>query len=256
MAIVLIASGVILLGSFLFAMLGLGGSMVYVPVLHWLGFDLKTVAIPLGLLLNGMTTLFALVTFSRSRLVDWRGGWSMGLAAVLAAPLGAMIEPAAPHALLLGGFAVLVAAAALRMFWQVRQQEPAAHAMLPLPRRLLVGGLCGLGIGFIAGLLGVGGGFIAVPLFMAMGYPTKRAAGTTAMVASFSSFSGVVGHAARGHFPLLLTLLAVVAVCAGALSGARFMVARTKTGGIKLTYATLLLVIAVKLAWEAFHYHI
>ena len=44
-------------------MLGLGGGMIYVPVLKWAGFSVKEVAIPLGLLLNGLNTLLALIPF-------------------------------------------------------------------------------------------------------------------------------------------------------------------------------------------------
>lgn len=42
--------GLIFIVSFVFAMLGLGGGMLYVPIFHWLGFGLKDVVIPLWLL--------------------------------------------------------------------------------------------------------------------------------------------------------------------------------------------------------------
>lgn len=45
--------------SAVFAALSLGGGMLYVPVLSWLGLPLKSAAIPLGLLLNGLNTLVA-----------------------------------------------------------------------------------------------------------------------------------------------------------------------------------------------------
>ena len=88
-----LAAAVIAAASFLFAMLGLGGGMVYVPILHWMGFDLKTVAIPLGLLLNGLNTFLALTVYARKGLVDWRGGAAMGIAATVGAPLGALVQP-------------------------------------------------------------------------------------------------------------------------------------------------------------------
>lgn len=59
---------IIFVASFLFAMLGLGGGMVYVPVLTLAGFDVKEVAIPLGLLLNGLNTLLALIPFARKKI--------------------------------------------------------------------------------------------------------------------------------------------------------------------------------------------
>ena len=87
---------IILAASFLFAMLGLGGGMVYVPLIKWAGYDLKAVAIPLGLLLNGLNTLLALIPFAAARLVDWRGALPMALAATVTAPLGAWMMQRLP----------------------------------------------------------------------------------------------------------------------------------------------------------------
>ena len=42
----IIVAFIIAIASFVFAMLGFGGGMVYVPVLNWAGFDMKEVAIP------------------------------------------------------------------------------------------------------------------------------------------------------------------------------------------------------------------
>ena len=68
--------GLIFVVSFVFAMLGLGGGMLYVPIFHWLGFGLKEVVIPLGLLLNGLNTLIALIPYGRKKT----GGLARGVA--------------------------------------------------------------------------------------------------------------------------------------------------------------------------------
>ena len=58
---------IIAIASFVFAMLGLGGDMVYVPVLNWAGFDMVKVAIPMGLLLNGLNRALVLILFARKK---------------------------------------------------------------------------------------------------------------------------------------------------------------------------------------------
>jgi len=248
-----VAAGIIFLASFLFAMLGLGGGMVYVPVLHWIGFDLKTEAIPLGLLLNGLNTLLALVVYGRKGLVDWRGGWPMGLAATLSAPLGALMQPHVPRETLLVFFAAAVAAAALKILLSGAREPKgrSAHVASAAAGRVVWSVLAGLLIGFIGGMLGIGGGFIVAPVLMAMGYPTKRAAATTALVVTFSSFSGFAGYAAQGHFPVGATAMGLVAVLLGSQLGARFMTEKAKGPWIKRTYGIVLVVIAAKLALEA-----
>jgi hypothetical protein len=244
-----IVFAVILVASFLFAMLGMGGGMVYVPVLHWAGFDLKGIAIPLGLLLNGLNTLLALVPYSRAKLVDWRGGLPMGITATLFAPLGAYSVKYFPARVLLVFFAAAVVVAAVRMFATAARAEPAT--MIPMRRRLLIGTASGGAIGFLGGLLGIGGGFIIAPLLMWMGYPTKMAAATTAYVVTFSSFSGFFGHVAEGHLEGKLTALVVLGVLLGSQLGASFMAKKAKAGWVKRTYGLVLLAIAAKLFYDA-----
>jgi uncharacterized membrane protein YfcA len=237
-AVVALASGV-------FVMLGLGGSMVYVPAFTWAGFPVKEVAIPLGLLLNGLTTLLALIPYSRHHLVDWKGGSVMALAAVLLAPVGAVTARFVPVRALLLLFALGVVVAALRMLLVAQAPEPVER--LPLRRRWVIGGGAGGFAGFAGGLLGIGGGFIMAPILMWMGYRTKEAAATTAFVVAFSSFSGYLGHVAQGHFDWRLALVVVPAVVVGSQLGAHSMSTRMKPRLVKQVYSVVLLAIALKL---------
>jgi uncharacterized membrane protein YfcA len=236
---------IISLASFIFVMLGLGGAMVYVPVLKWAGFSVKDVAIPLGLLLNGLTTLLALPAYARNKLVDWKGGFAMAAAAFVAAPIGALVTNYVPVNLLLILFAAAVVVAAGRMVFISRQPEP--ETMLSMKNRAVIGGLVGAFAGFLAGLLGVGGGFIMAPLLMWMGYKTKQAAATSAFAVTFSSFSGFLGHMAVGHFNWLLTIILVIAILIGSQLGSQFMIHKAKPKWVKQLYAVVLLAIAVKL---------
>ncbi|WP_457654524.1 sulfite exporter TauE/SafE family protein [Rhodocaloribacter sp.] len=238
---------IIFAASFLFAMLGLGGGMVYVPVLKWAGFPVKEVAIPLGLLLNGLNTLLALIPYSRKKLVDWKGGMAMAAAAFLMAPVGAYTAQYVPVRTLLILFAVAVFIAAMRMLAFARQPEP--EQIMPLKKRSVIGGGVGAFAGFMGGMLGLGGGFIIAPILMWMGYRTKEAAATTAFVVTFSSFSGYLGHVAEGHFNWTLTIIVVIAVIIGSQLGGSFMSAKAKPKWVKRLYAVILLVIAVKLVW-------
>jgi len=233
--------------SFLFSMLGLGGALIYLPVLTWAGFPVKGVAIPLALLLNGLTTLIALVPYFRGRLVDWNGGLGMTVGAFVFAPVGALASGALPVRLLLTLFALAVVAAALRMLLTARRPEP--KALMPLRKRLIIGAVVGILAGFMAGLLGIGGGFIMSPLLMWMGYETKRAVATSAFAVTFSSFSGFAGHAAQGHFYPGLTVLLAFAVLVGAFTGSHFMARKAKSSRVKQVFAFVLFGIATKLLW-------
>lgn len=236
---------IILLASFIFAMLGLGGGMIYVPVLKWAGFNVKEVAIPLGLLLNGLNTLLALIPYTRKKLVDWKGGMAMALAALVFAPIGAYTAQYVSVKLLLLLFAIAVLAAAVRMVFFAKNPEP--EEMMSLKKRSLIGVGVGAFAGFIGGMLGLGGGFIIAPILMWMGYKTKQAAATTAFVVTFSSISGYLGHMAQGHFNWTLTIIVVIAVIIGSQLGGSFMSAKAKPKYVKALYALVLFAIAIKM---------
>ncbi len=231
--------------SFLFSMLGLGGAIVYVPVLKWAGFPVKEVAIPLALLLNGLTTLIALFPYFRNKLVDWKGGLGMTIGAFVFAPVGAVVSRSIPVKSLLILFSVAVVIVALRMFITSKSPEP--KELMSLKKRLIIGAAIGSLAGFIAGLLGIGGGFIMSPLLMWMGYETKNAVATSAFAVTFSSFSGFAGHVAQGHFNWALTLILVVAVLIGALGGSGFLVRKAKSSRVKQVFALVLFGIAAQL---------
>jgi uncharacterized membrane protein YfcA len=245
-----VVSLIILAASFLFAMLGLGGGTVYTPVLMWAGFPVKEVAIPLGLLLNGLNTLLALIPFARKKLVDWKGGAFMAFTALVFAPLGALTTKYVPVKTLLLIFAVLVIIIALRMVVFAKNPEP--ETMMPLKKRLLIGGITGAVAAFLGGLLGVGGGFIIAPVLMWMGYKTKEAAATTAFVVTFSSFSGYFGHMAGGSINWKITIPVLIAVVIGSQAGAMFMAGNINPKVVKITYAVVLFLIAIKLITGVF----
>jgi len=246
----LIATGLVFAVSLVFSMLGLGGAMLYVPIFKWLELPLKTVAIPLGLLLNGATSLSAFLRYWREGLVDFRGGLPAAVSAVIAAPLGAWCMGYVPRdALLLifAGFTALAGAYSLRAGAQEAAEPPSRQ------RRLLIGLGLGAGEGFVGGLLGVGGGFIVAPVLMALGFPTKRAVATTSFIVTFASISGFAAHAAAGRFDPLLTGLTLAAAIAGAQAGAWFMATRAKPAWVKRFYGGLLLAVAAKLFWDVMH---
>lgn len=239
---------IIAAASFIFAMLGLGGGMVYVPVLNWAGFDMVSVAIPLGLLLNGLNTALVLIPFARKKMVDWKGGAVMAATALVASPLGARTSEHVPVQTLKILFAVMVIAAALRTLWTSRQNDP--EELMSLKKRSIIGFFVGGFAGFIGGMLGLGGGFIIAPILMMMGYKTKEAAATTAFVVTFSSISGYLGHVSQGHMNWPLTIIVVLAVVIGSQLGGRYMTQKAKSKQVKIIYAIVLLLIAIKMSYE------
>jgi uncharacterized membrane protein YfcA len=241
-----LATALVFLIALVFSMLGLGGGMLYVPAFKWLALPVKTIAVPLSLLLNGVTTASAFTRYAREGMVDFRGGLPAALTALAAAPLGAHVMQYVPVPTLLAIFAVTTALAGLR---SLTAGPPRESVDTPASRggRLAIGIGVGGFEGFMGGLLGVGGGFIVAPILMELGYSPKRAAATTSFIVTFASVSGFLAHAAEGRVEPLLTVLTLAAAIAGSQLGAWLMMRKAKPAWVKRLYGVLLLTVAAKL---------
>ncbi len=184
--IITVVAAVILVLAFIFSMLGLGGAMLYIPIFHWVGYDFRSVAIPTGLLLNGITALSASIYYLRAKMVDVKGGVPLIISSFIGAPVGAYFTRIVPTQALIVLFAISMVFAGGRML--MVSGKPDKETMMAPNLRMALMGVGGFFIGFIAGLLGVGGGFLFVPMMMAMGYKTKEAAATSAFVVVFPLF--------------------------------------------------------------------
>lgn len=237
--------------AFIFSMLGLGGAMVYNPLMVWFGYDFKSVVVPTGLLLNGLTAVSAAWAYYRKGMIDFSVALPLVITSALGAPAGAYFTQFISTNVLLGLFAVAVVFAGGRMLLVSKATDPDTMRGTPRQRMLWGAGL-GFGIGFIAGMLGIGGGFLIVPLLMAMGYPTKIAAATSAFTVVFSSFTGFLGHLAVGHFDWAFMLTLSVAVVIGSQIGARVMATQMKPRQIKQMFGVVLLFVGLKMIWGLF----
>ncbi len=236
--------------SVVFAMLGLGGAMLYIPVFHWFAYDFRSVAIPTGLLLNGITALSAAIFYLKAKMVDVKGSIPLIITSFIGAPIGAYFTKMVSTDSLILLFAIAMIFAGGKMLLSAGQPEK--NHMMPVRKRMVLMGIAGFFVGFIAGLLGVGGGFLFVPMMIAMGYKTKAAAATSSFVVIFSSFSGFAGHVAEGHFNWPLMIATSIAVIIGSQIGAKVMKDKMKAKWIKQMFAVVLLGVAVKLLWKLY----
>lgn len=244
----LVSAALVFVFSGLMAMAGLGAAFLFVPLFYYLGVPLAE-ATPTALLLNVVSLVFAAVNYWRGRLINWRVGVPILITAVLLAPLGARLTPLVDKQLLLGLFAAfLVVAGALMLFYRAQARAR------PLSRPVEAGVGAGVGsvAGFLGGLLGVGGGNFIVPALNWLGLDAKIAAGTTALVVVFSSFSGFLGHASLGGLDPLFLALTAGAAAGGSLLGSQLMKDRLSSAQLKRLIGVVLWLIAVKMLFDLF----
>jgi len=217
--------------SFVFSMLGLGGGLVYVPLLVIIGFSMKEASM-LSLFAIFMTTLMASINFIRSKRVDWSLFAIMEPTTAITAFIGGFFAiKFGEHALRLLLVCALVVAGVITLFSGkkakavkltqlcIRRKVGGAEYLVDLP---IVAGLSGL-VGFIAGMIGIAGGVFKVPIMVAIcAVPMDVAVATSAAMVATTAAFGLSGHlASTPHVNLLFILIFGVACLIGGFLGSK-----------------------------------
>jgi len=244
------------LGLIVGALLGLvggGGSILAVPALvYGVGLPLSE-AIPTSLIVVGAASAVAVLPRLR-RGVNWRLALIVGAAGVTTAFLGTMVNRLLDERVLLGGFAVIMVIAGVRMFLPTR--SVGGPCALPdggvnwrscLPRALATGAV----VGFLTGLLGVGGGFLIVPaLTLVLGLPMGVAVGTSLVIIVINSAAGFVAHLGSVQIDWAVTGAFAVSAMAASLVAGR-LGRGLSDKALKRGFAVLVLGVAVYVAAQA-----
>jgi uncharacterized membrane protein YfcA len=262
-AIAMAGTGV--LGGLLAGLLGVGGGIIVVPVLHqilvMLGFD------PAVAMHASVGT--SLATIVPTSIVSARSHWkranidvaltrSWAPFIVTGALGGTVLAAFVSGRALAGVFGVIALAVGLWM--ALNRTQKAVFGGVPTGAgRIAAGG----GIGLFATMMGIGGGTLSVPVLSACGYPIRRAVGTGALWGLFISVPGTIGFAlsglgVEGRPPLSLGyvnipgfVLVVPLSMLMAPWGARIAHA-IPPRALQLCFATFLVITAVKFAMVAF----
>ncbi|RLD97924.1 MAG: sulfite exporter TauE/SafE family protein [Aquificota bacterium] len=248
MSLALLAPLIFLVISFVFSMLGMGGSQLYIPILYWLGMNFKHEAIPLGLLLNVATSASAAVTYYRHGLIRVRLAIPFALAMIACAPIGAFINFQVSTKLVILVFALFTLAGSILAYTNWKPQKKVETKKAELTLGLTAGSILGLVVGFA----GRGGGAMVVPILLMSGLEAKAAAATSSFIVTCAAISGFLGHLPKAHFDPFLTAGTLLAVLIGSQAGSRLMAGKMKPRGVRYVFAGVLFLVAVLLLKDVF----
>ena len=234
-----------LLAGLLSGLLGIGGGLVFSPLLLLAGLD-PYQALATSTLAIVPTTLGGTWAHLRNRSLPWRGS----LAIVLGASLGAGLF--SQVGLVLHGWMLLALQSLMYGGLALSFRPPSARAAVDT-HYLNLAGLAAVGLvaGMATGLLGLGGGLVMVPLMVQlMQVPIHLAIrfSTLAVLTSASVASTTFLLDGRGLLPIGLALGATAALAAR-WSAARLE--RVRDGQLALLLRLLTLILAADSARRA-----
>ena len=231
-------------------LLGSGGSILTVPVLHYLVGQPDKLAIGGSLLVVGLIAAAASIPYAMHRQVDWRNVARFGLPGMAGAWLGATLAHWVPGPVQLALFAAVMLVAAWRM---LRGAPVQATDATPHPYAVVAGGA---GVGALSGLVGVGGGFLVVPaLVLLAGVPMANAVGTSLAVIALNAFTGFARYlgvldqqSLELDWSVLLAIAGVGVI--GSFAGHR-LGRRLPQAMLRKLFGTLLVAMGIFIAWDA-----
>ncbi|MCJ7656552.1 MAG: sulfite exporter TauE/SafE family protein [Candidatus Atribacteria bacterium] len=239
------------------SMIGVGGGVLYVPILLAFGFPFyQAAAISIFIIMS--LSISSSLVYCRVQLIDWK--------------LALLIEPLTAIMSLIGGyyssslrinelqilFILVLIVSGYFMIKSIKKiqdkfinerkwgywirkfggEEYSVNLLIGLPLTALAG--------LMAGLLGIGGGIIKVPLMvLLLGVPMRIAVGTSCFMVGITALFGFWGHFFAGHFELKMALILALVVFAGAQGGSRISIKVDKIL-LKKIYAIFLFLIS---AW-------
>ena len=233
-----------LLGS----MIGLGGGIIVVPVLTFLGFP-PTVAASNSLFAALSNATASTISYSKQKRIEYSLGLKLGLLSIPGTVLGAIISTdVAPDIFkILFGFVLIASAAYIFLRKKIETKEKI------ISKQMIV---FAIGASFFAGIIssffGIGGGIIFVPLMVVgMGMAMKKAAPTSQMILLFASLSGVIVHSFLGHPDFLQAGFLSIGSFIGGLVGARLSI-DIKERYLQILVSAVILIAAAKLFFDSF----
>ena len=254
----LILAAVFFVVSTVFSMIGMGGGILYVPILLLAGFSMKQ-APAISLILISATSLAALFTFWRNKKVDWKLALVIDPPTDVMAFVGGYFSASVQENLLTAILAgVLILAGTLMLPTQSHSYSPHLHSDQPwcwrrhfsgadytvnVPLVLTATAL----IGVLSGMLGITGGIIKLPIMVLLcGVPMDIAVATSTVMVAVTALSGLVGHAASGPVSWHTGLALAVAAVLGGLLGSRTSLKTSKVR-LKRVFGIVVWLIAVRL---------
>jgi len=227
----------LLIASFVAALFGQGGGVLYTPLQVWSGVDFHTAA-PISLFLILVISISSTLVFRKADQVDWRTALALEAPTTLGAFLGGVLAQYVSSQTLGLLLSILLLIAGWFMLHPTKEtihRPIKAHPSIwiwrrtmhdityDLDLRLIVPVM--LAVGLLTSMVGIGGGALKVPLMILLfGIPVPIAIGSSAFMVGLTAAAGLLGHMSAGGFDWTAALLLAIPVFIGGQIGSRLSV--------------------------------
>jgi len=237
-----------LTGGFLSGLLGLGGGVIMLPLLTFVGGIPLKLATGTDLVHVFVASATGIFSHYRSGMVDLKVGLFLGIAGIVGGFSGSCLSVLlSVRSLQL--IYLFVVASAIILYFIPLEIENKNYRKGDFNKAF--GMAIGLGVGSLAGLLGVGGGFILIPMMIFLNIPLRITIGTSLLIILISSMATLGAKFKVGHIDLTITFLVISGSVVGALLGA-YVSRKTNIKFLRSTLIILLCLIFLTVGYKIF----
>ena len=243
--------------GFFSGLLGIGGGILMLPLLHYLpqvfGFA------PIGVKsITGLTmvqgffaSLSAMLFYQRQGLVNRPLVLTLGLSLFTSSLAGSLVSKKVPDNILLFIFGMLaITASVLMLIPRSYEKDDLTADSVTFHKPVAIS--MGVVIGFLVGLVGQGGAFITIPLMLyVLKIPLRVALGSTLAIGLFSATAGTIGKVATGQVPFAMAAALLAGAIPVATAGA-WVSKRTRTQHLRWLLAIIITATALKIWADLF----
>lgn len=254
--------------GFIGAMSGMGGGIVLIPVLTFLGMDIKH-AIAVSIVSVIATSSGSASAYVREHITNLKVGMFLEMFTIVGALVGASITLVSGQRVLMILFGIVLLASWGTLFVKRHEEyvsaarqdrisqwlelrgsyydQAAQRKVDYLGIRAYLGGPLMFGAGLIAGLLGIGAGALKVLIHdLAMGLPPKVSTTTSNLIIGVTALAGTSVYLSAGLIDPGLVAPVVLGVVTGALIGTRLLV-RLSNQAVRKFFSVVLLVLGIEM---------
>ncbi len=244
--LLLVVIGIV--GGVLSGLVGIGGGIIFVPGLLFVGGWTIQEAVAASLVIIVFSSLSGTVRNARSEdPVDWRTAGLLSLVVAPSSLIGVAVSRVSPETVVEVVFSLLLLALAYPTSRGGGSAVSGAGKKLPLPLTLIAG----VFVGALSGLVGVGGGVMLVPLMvLGLGLEVKTAVSTSLAIVLFTSLVGASGYILTGFSDVLSLPPLVIGAIVGAWLGV-FIRDPLPEDKLRIGFAVFMVVVALRILGQA-----
>jgi len=250
----LLMAGLMAFVAAVYSNIGLGGGVLYVPIMLWLTSFGKEEVVLLSLVLVVFTSLPSTWNHLEKGKVDLKRGGILESGSFIGAVFGVIFNLMISSSIFVLIFSLVLLLSGGKMLYNTLKGNNAEtdRPGLLTPRNIAIATVLSASTGFISASMGIGGGAINVIILTEiLGFSTKKAAGTSSFKTVFTATTGISIYLLSGvHLNLKVAILLAPLVFLSSYAGSRYGLRRLKSKEIRLIFIGGLFLAAAKMLLE------